>query len=153
MKSRVTLIISLNRRVALVTRYLLAGLFAWAGIQKALDSQLFLQDIESYEILPYRWAWLMSIWLPFLEITAAVALLTTRKWAQAGALVIGGLLIAFMGAIISAWARGLSLSCGCFGASAEPANYPWLITRDCLLLGLAGFILVTTNTTQPRKTS
>ena len=109
-----------------------------------MQPELFLQDIESYEILSYRWAWLMSIWLPFLEITAAVALLTTRKWAQSGALVLGGLLVAFLGAIISAWIHGLRLSCGCFGASSEPSNYPWLVSRDLLLLGLVGVILKTT---------
>lgn len=125
-------------------RLILAGLFLWAGIRKAMEPALFLQDIESYELLPYRWAWLSSIWLPFLEITAAAALLTTRRWAQAGASVIGGMLLVFLAAILSAWARGLSLSCGCFGSSDEPANYPWLVVRDLLMLGLAAAILLTT---------
>lgn len=128
----------------LLARLALAGLFLWAGIRKAMEPELFLQDIESYQILPYRWAWLISIWLPFFEITAAVALLTTRRWAQTGAFLIGGLLLAFLGAIISAWARGLSLSCGCFGASDDPANYPWLVTRDLLMLGLVAVVLLTT---------
>ncbi|MDD5037667.1 MAG: hypothetical protein PHE55_23300 [Methylococcaceae bacterium] len=129
----------------------LAALFLWAGIRKAGEPELFLQDIESYEILPYRWAWLMSIWLPYLEITAAAALLTTRKWAQSGALVLGGLLLAFLGAIISAWARGLTLSCGCFGVSSEPSNYPWLVARDLLLLGLTAFIFSTTLTKDTKR--
>lgn len=129
----------------------LAGLFLWAGIRKAMEPELFLQDIESYEIIPYRWAWLMSIWLPFLEITAAAALLTTRRWAQAGALVIGGLLLTFLGAIISAWSRGLSLSCGCFGAATEPANYPWLVARDLLMLGLVTVLFFTTKDKKPTK--
>lgn len=132
------------RWVGWSARLVLAGLFLWAGIHKAMEPELFLQDIESYELLPYRWAWLTSIWLPFLEITAAAALLFGRRWAQAGAAVIGGLLLIFLGAIISAWARGLSLSCGCFGVSDEPANYPWLVTRDVLMLGLVGVVLLTT---------
>ncbi|MCS6245425.1 MAG: hypothetical protein H2172_16455 [Opitutus sp.] len=124
-------------------RLALAGLFLWAGILKAIEPELFLRDIETYELLPYRWAWLMSIWLPFLEITAAAALLLTRKWAQAGALVIGGLLMVFLAAIISGWARGLTLSCGCFGASTEPANYLWLVVRDVLMLGLVAVVVKT----------
>jgi hypothetical protein len=123
----------------------LAGLFLWAGIRKAMETELFLQDIESYELLSYRWAWLTSIWLPFLEITAAAALLTTRRWAQSGAVIIGGMLLVFLVAIISAWTRGLSLTCGCFGASDEPANYPWLVVRDLLMLGLVGVIIKTTS--------
>ncbi|MCS6245822.1 MAG: DoxX family protein [Opitutus sp.] len=133
----------LFRWVGWGARITLAGLFLWAGIRKAMEPELFLQDIESYELLPYRWAWLMSIWLPFLEITAAVALLMTLKWAQAGALVIGGLLLVFLGAIISGWVRGLTLSCGCFGASTEPANYLWLVVRDVLMLGLVAVVVKT----------
>lgn len=133
-------------------RCLLSVLFLWAGVRKAMQPEQFLQDIESYEILPYRWAWLISIWLPFLEITAAAALLMTRRWAQAGSLIIGILLLAFLGAIVSAWLRGLTLSCGCFGASTEPANYPWLVVRDMLMLGLAAFIFLTTKTTKLRDT-
>jgi uncharacterized membrane protein YphA (DoxX/SURF4 family) len=132
-------------------RLILAGLFLWAGIRKVLEPELFLQDIELYELLPYRWAWLTSIWLPFLEITAAVSLLTSRRWAQAGAVIIGGMLGVFLVAIISAWARGLSLSCGCFGASTEPANYPWLVVRDLLMLGLVGVILFATKDTNGRE--
>lgn len=125
-------------------RLILAGLFLWAGTRKVMEPEQFLQDIESYQLLPYRWAWLTSIWLPFLEITAAAALLTTRCWAQAGAALIGGMLLVFLVAIISAWARGLSLSCGCFGASDEPANYPWLVVRDLLMMGLVVVIFLTT---------
>jgi uncharacterized membrane protein YphA (DoxX/SURF4 family) len=134
-----------RRWVNLTARWTLAGLFLWAGIRKAMEPELFLQDIESYELLPYRWAWLASIWLPFLEITAAAALLTTWRWAQAGALIIGGMLLVFLAAIISAWARGLSLSCGCFGSSTEPANYPWSVVRDLLMLGLVAAILWSSN--------
>lgn len=143
----------LNRWICRGARLVLAGLFLWAGIRKAMEPELFLQDIESYELLPYRWAWLTSIWLPFLEITAAVALLTTRRWAQAGAVIIGGMLLVFLVAIISAWARGLSLSCGCFGSSTEPANYPWLVVRDLLMLGLVAAILLTTQDAKGREGS
>jgi putative oxidoreductase len=141
------------RWIGKTARLILAGLFLWAGIRKVIEPGLFLQDLESYELLPYRWAWLISIWLPFLEIAAAAALLTTRRWAQAGAVVIGCMLLAFLAAILSAWARGLTLSCGCFGSSTEPANYSWLVVRDLLMLGLAGGIMVTTKETNGREAS
>jgi putative oxidoreductase len=138
--------------IGLGARLALAGVFLWAGIRKVAEPELFLQDIESYELLPYRWAWLISIWLPFLEIAAAAALLTTRRWAQAGATLIGAMLLVFLVAIFSAWSRGLSLSCGCFGASDEPANYPWLVVRDLLMLGLVVVIFSPRNTRTRRKT-
>lgn len=138
-------------RFSFIIRCALAGVFLWSGISKAIDPASFLTDIESFQLLPYRWAWLISIWLPFLEITTAGTLLTTRLWAQAGAIVIGGMLLVFLAAIISAWSRGLSLSCGCFGASTEPASYPWLVTRDIILLGLATTIFLTTKNTRDTK--
>jgi uncharacterized membrane protein YphA (DoxX/SURF4 family) len=116
-------------------------------MRKAMEPAMFLQDIESFQLLPYRWAWLVSIWLPYLEITAAVALLWGRKWTQAASGLLGAMLLVFVGATISAWARGLTLACGCFGHSSEPSSYSWMLTRNLVLLALAGCIFRTGKTT------
>jgi hypothetical protein len=49
--------------------------------------------------------------------------------------------------IASAWARGLSIECGCFGGGGGPAEdaaakYPWEIARDIGLLLLSGWLVV-----------
>ena len=59
----------------------------------------------------------------------------------------GLLLLAFIGGIISAWARGLQIDCGCFGGggydeNAGPATYLTEIARDIGFLALAVFVYV-----------
>ena len=55
--------------------------------------------------------------------------------------------VAFIIGISSAWARGLSIDCGCFGGgrarpATRPAKYPWEIARDVGLLLLLSAWLV-----------
>ena len=57
------------------------------------------------------------------------------------------LLVAFVVGVGSAWARGLSIECGCFGGGAGPAanaqaKYPWEIARDLGLLALSAWLVV-----------
>jgi uncharacterized membrane protein YphA (DoxX/SURF4 family) len=70
--------------------------------------------------------------------------LFTRVAASAAAL----LMVVFIVGIISVWARGLSIECGCFndgGASASPINpyeYAREIIRDLILVGMAIWLVV-----------
>ncbi len=114
-------------------RVIMAGLFLYAGFVKAMQPDIFLRDIESYRLLPYQASLLVALYLPWLEITAGLALLLP-SWSRASAGLLAGLMTVFLVAIISAWARGLDISCGCFGATEAKTNYPWLMLRDCLML-------------------
>jgi hypothetical protein len=55
-------------------------------------------------------------------------------------------LLAFIGAVAQAWARGLSIDCGCFGGGGQVAagdtQYPQEIARDIGFLVLAGWLMV-----------
>ncbi|MFZ5868910.1 MAG: MauE/DoxX family redox-associated membrane protein, partial [Actinomycetota bacterium] len=46
--------------------------------------------------------------------------------------------------VASAWARGLTIDCGCFGSGGEVAagqtSYPQVITRDAALVLAAGLL-------------
>jgi uncharacterized membrane protein YphA (DoxX/SURF4 family) len=84
--------------------------------------------------------------LPVLEILVGLCLLLgllTRVAAGMSML----LLVAFVVGVGSAWARGLSIECGCFGGGAGPAanaqaKYPWEIARDLGLLALSAWLVV-----------
>lgn len=122
----------------LAVRLLVAAVFLWSGTAKLLDPGQFIRDIWAYRLVPEAWAWWLAAYLPFLEITAALGLLTSRQ--RRGAhLLLAVMLIVFVLALGAAWARGLDISCGCFGntgsgASSKP-SYAWWILRDLLLLG------------------
>ncbi len=53
--------------------------------------------------------------------------------------------LAFIVGIASVWARGISISCGCFGNGGPDPNaasqYPWEIARDVGLLALSLFVV------------
>jgi len=107
-----------------------------AGTTKAVHPATFVADIWSYQLVPESWAYWIAVFLPWLEIVAGAALITHRQ--RTGArLLAGAMLVVFVVALAISWARGLDIVCGCFGGSPSSAgttNYPWLITRDLLLL-------------------
>ena len=118
---------------------LLAGVFLFAGSLKAWRPYQLAWDIFSYEILPYSAAAALAIYLPWVEILAGAGLFIPRaRWGALATLL--GLLVVFMLALGWAWARGLDISCGCFGSGDEPANFPLLIGRDAALLLAALFL-------------
>lgn len=122
-------------------RIILAGLFVYAGAVKAIDPTGFMADIEGYRLLPHPVAWALAHYLPFLEVMAGVLLLIPR-FARASAWVLSGLMLVFMIALLSAWIRGLDISCGCFGGKGAVDSYAWLLVRDLLILIGLGIILV-----------
>ena len=67
-------------------------------------------------------------------------------WCAATAVVSALLFVAFIIGISSAWARGLSIDCGCFGGGGEipdaAAKYPGEIARDVGLLALSLWLVV-----------
>jgi uncharacterized membrane protein YphA (DoxX/SURF4 family) len=66
----------------------------------------------------------------------------TRAVAAVGA----GLMLVFIAGVMQAWARGLSIDCGCFGGGGEipdaAAKYPGEIARDVGLLALSLWLVV-----------
>ena len=120
-------------------RFLLGALFLWAGIAKGLDPAGFLEVISGYRLLPHPAAAALAFYLPFLEILCAAALLT-GKWTEGASRLLLALMALFIGALLSAWARGLDVRCGCFGLSGGKTDYPLWLARDLLLMGLLAAI-------------
>lgn len=128
----------------LLLRLIVAGVFLYAGVMKIWDFRHgqsatpdFTVAIQHFELLPNPdLAVLLAVYLPWLEVTAALTLFVKRL-ALGAASAITGMTLVFLGAILSAWARGLDISCGCFGKEAVATNYPSLVIRDVLLLAAA----------------
>ena len=122
-------------------RLLVSGVFVYAGIVKALNPSQFLRDIQSYQLLPYVMAVITALYLPWLEIVCGTSLMI-RKLYPGALSILSICMIVFLFALVSAWVRGLDISCGCFGSRGVQTNYPWLVLRDFLLLTVLG-VLVT----------
>lgn len=115
---------------------LYGGVFVYAGVVKAWNPMVFLDDVRSFALLPDPYAGILAMFLPWLEILGGLAVITgfLRK---GGLLVLNGSLLAFLIAISFAWFRGTDIRCGCFGDSgAATSNYTELIARDITLLAL-----------------
>ena len=84
----------------------------------------------------------MALCLPWLELVLGIGILLPVIRRASGAL-IGLLLLLFIALHLSAWARGLDISCGCFGSETgeATADYRWLILRNLLLLGAVLLVL------------
>jgi len=95
--------------------------------------------VRAYDVLPKAGVTLVAGILPWLEIVLGLLLLAglaTRVVAVASA----GLLVVFIAGVVQAWARGLSIDCGCFGGGG--AVDPGQTTYGLELLRDAGFLLM-----------
>lgn len=101
--------------ILLFLRLQLAGLFGFAAYVKLTDPQSFAFSIKGFDILPDRLAVLSTFAVPWTELLCAVCLVL-GVWTRAAAILLTALIVVFIGAIASALARGLNVSCGCFGA-------------------------------------
>jgi putative oxidoreductase len=130
-------------------RLAVAGIFLYAGVVKIWDFSYwqsgtpdFTVAIQHYELLPWPdLAVVLALYLPWLEVIAALALFV-RRLALGAAAAMTAMTVVFLVAIGSAWARGLDISCGCFGKDEVSIHYPTLMIRDGLLLAAAVVLLV-----------
>ena len=129
--------------LGLLSRLVLGGVLLAAGLLKYQHLDKSQMAVRAYELLPIPFANFMGIILPFLEIAVGV-LLIIGAGVRISALVSGVLMVAFIIGISWAWARGLSIDCGCFGGGGqvEPgtANYLPELLRDGGLALLAIYL-------------
>jgi len=130
--------------IGLVFRLILGGVLFAAGYLKvgALDkSQM---AVRAYELLPISIANFLGIVLPYVEIVMGLLLIigAFTKYVAAGSAVI---MFVFIIAISQAWARGLTIDCGCFGGGGQVAanetKYLPEILRDAGLVLLSLFLI------------
>ncbi|MEU4193768.1 MauE/DoxX family redox-associated membrane protein [Kribbella sp. NPDC026611] len=129
--------------ISLVARLLLGGVMLVAGALKVADPETAAQAVRAYELLPSALVAPVGWGLPFLEIAIGL-LLIVGFGVRASAVAAGAFLVVFIAAVSSAWARGLSIDCGCFGGGGPVATgqtkYLQEILRDVGLLVLAGWL-------------
>ena len=130
-----TALVRVARIGLLALRLGMAAVFISAAIPKIREPDLFAMSIFNYHMLPHWGVNAMAIVLPWLEFFLGVAL-TLGLWRRASALLVSALMVVFMVAFVTAKARGLNISCGCFelGEQAKPSSLVWVVLRDLGLL-------------------
>jgi uncharacterized membrane protein YphA (DoxX/SURF4 family) len=123
----------------------LAAVWLVSGGLKAADPEQTYLAVQAFDVLPAGAVGVVAAALPFVEIALGVLLLAglgTRLVAAASLL----LLAAFIAGVAQAWARGLSIDCGCFGGggavSPGETRYPQEIARDVGFAVLAAWLVV-----------
>jgi hypothetical protein len=135
--------------MARITEFLLGAVFLVSGALKAWAPAHFYQSIEGFQILPAFIALGLAYYLPYLEILVGLGLVAAIK-PQECACVVAVLLGGFMVALVSAWARGLNVECGCFGISSPSAALWEPLLRDAVL-GVAALHVVWKRLREERK--
>jgi hypothetical protein len=123
------------RAIAIV----IGGLFIYAGVVKVVDPVEFARDIDNYKMLSWQLSVWIGLYLPWLEIFCGLALIA-RVLYRGSVLILTALMALFIVITIIAKARGLDISCGCFGHASKYLSFAWHIALDFLLLG--GLVLL-----------
>ena len=128
--------------LVLIARLVLAGVFVMAALPKLQDPLTFATSVGDFRVIgPELSAW-VALCLPWLELAIGIGILLPQIRRTSGGL-IGLLLALFIGLHCSAWARGLDISCGCFGAKTGEtgSDYRWLMARNIVLLLAVALVL------------
>jgi len=127
-------------------RLILGGVLLVAGALKVTDPYGSATSVRAYQVLPIHLANFLGFVLPFIEIGIGIFLIA-GIWVRLTSLAGAALMLVFVIAIAQAWARGISLDCGCFGKGGLLAsdklpvwNYSVEIARDIALALVGGYL-------------
>ena len=124
-------------------RITLGGVLFVAGYLKAGSPDKSQMAVRAYEVLPISLANPIGLVLPYAEIALGL-LLILGVYIRASAALGGAIMVVFIAAISQAWARGLTIDCGCFGGGGQVAanetKYLSEILRDTGLVLLAIYL-------------
>lgn len=127
-------------------RLILGGVLLIAGGLKAADPYASATSVRAYQVLPIPIANFLGFVLPFIEVGLGIFLII-GIWVKFVSVLGAALMLVFVVAIGQAWARGISLDCGCFGKGGlrDTAELPVLtytteILRDIGLAALGGYL-------------
>jgi uncharacterized membrane protein YphA (DoxX/SURF4 family) len=103
-----------NEYFLLISRFVIAFVFIYAGAEKISDPVNFSQSIYNYKLLPTQLINVFAITIPWIELVTGLLLLFGIS-VKENSLIIGTLLAIFIIMIFISILRGLDINCGCFG--------------------------------------
>jgi uncharacterized membrane protein YphA (DoxX/SURF4 family) len=132
------------RWIGTVLRVAVGAVFAFSGFTKVVDIDLTIRSVRAYDLLPETIVPTVGAALPVLELALAALLLSGLLIRPAAALTIL-ICAAFFIGVASAWARGLTIECGCFGNGGQaPHPVPGYIRElvlNTLMILASGWLI------------
>ena len=122
----------------------LAGVLIAAALPKISNPDKFALAVYQYQLLPTMLVNPVAIYLPWLEISCAAALIVLPSARRGALLIVAGMLVVFTMAIAWVVIRGQAIPCGCFGGDDSAAAGWWSLARNCGLLALTALALRST---------
>ena len=122
----------------------LAGVLIAAAFPKISNPDQFALAVYQYQLLPAMLVNLVAVYLPWLEISCAAALIVLPSARRGALLIVAGMLVVFTMAIAWVVIRGQAIPCGCFGGDDSAAAGWWSLARNCGLLALTALALRST---------
>jgi hypothetical protein len=119
----------------------LAGVLIAAAFPKISNPDQFALAVYQYQLLPTMLVNLVAVYLPWLEISCAAALVALPAARRGALLIVAGMLVVFTLAIAWVVIRGQAIPCGCFGGDDSAAAGWWSLARNCGLLALTALAL------------
>jgi uncharacterized membrane protein YphA (DoxX/SURF4 family) len=139
----------------LVGRICLAGIFLFAAYSKMapppgfpwswgsirISLSLFANGVDSYQMLSPGAVSFVAHFLPAFELVLGLWLLSGIGL-RISSLLSTLAICAFIYAMFSAWRRGLTINCGCFGTTSTPIGPKDMMRDGLLFLPLSAALLV-----------
>jgi putative oxidoreductase len=120
-------------------------LFILSSVTKIPDTARFADSIANYKILPQVLLMPMAVIVPWIQMIAGI-LIILDIYAKSSAFILSGLLVTYIIAIASAWARGIDIECGCFDLltkfGLEERVGLEAIIRDLVFLAFPGIVFL-----------
>ncbi len=121
------------RALPIVLRIALGVVFVYAGWLKLRDPwQLFAGAIGDYKVMPEWTLEPLARALPWAEV-AIGALLAIGRWLRTASTACSCLLVVFFVLMVRAFAKGMEISCGCFGSEKDLISWRTLLRDGSML--------------------
>lgn len=134
--------------ITLAARLGLGGVLLYAGLIKIVDLRQSVVAVRAYEFpISDSLVSLIGHGLPIVEILLGLVIIAglfTRLSAELG----GAMMVVYIAAISSAWARGLAIDCGCLTPGGllltddQKTEYLQDILRDVALIACAVWLII-----------
>jgi uncharacterized membrane protein YphA (DoxX/SURF4 family) len=129
-----------NGWLEIALRWILGVTFIYASYYKIMSPMDFAKIIYGYNLFPAFLINLIAVIVPFIELISGLSLLL-GIFPRSAALIINGLLLAFILILTINIIRGHEFDCGCFSAS-KTGSPVMMVARDViyLMMGLQVFL-------------